>query len=224
MLSLKENRKKKNMKRIFSFLCAVLLVCSVQAQPLRGIHVRSGHHEVVVYLNGCQVSMPAESCFIANLDRGVYRVDVRDRSGRVVYHQNVRYPGHGVFEIQVGVSHDGGMYPGTDCFPGGNRYPSHRVMPHERFKDLLDDIEDDGFDDRRLKRVKKALKHYSLTCSQCEDLMEEWSFDGHRVDLLKMVYPHVVDPENFDEVIEELDFISNQNEVKDYLRNYGRFM
>lgn len=43
-----------------------------------------------------------------------------------------------------------------------------------------------------------------------------------RTKVLKILYPSVVDKDNFSAAIDGLDFLSNQDTVKNFVRNYNR--
>ena len=65
---------------IMCFICTVLVSVSVCAQAPSGIHVEAGARRVVIFLNGNQMSIPTQSCFIANLATGKYLLQVYDAS------------------------------------------------------------------------------------------------------------------------------------------------
>ena len=65
---------------IMCFICTVLVSVSVCAQTPSGIHIEAGTRKVVIFLNGNQMSIPTQSCFIANLATGKYLLQVYDAS------------------------------------------------------------------------------------------------------------------------------------------------
>lgn len=65
------------MTRKFLFsICFLLASFSIAAAPLDGIRIESEGQPIIVLIDGQQVCTPTLSCFIANLRRGSYRVEV----------------------------------------------------------------------------------------------------------------------------------------------------
>ena len=78
------------------------------------------------------------------------------------------------------------------------------------------------FDSDRTDFIEKATRSTGFTSEQCCRLIKLYSFDDDRTKVLKILYPSVVDKDNFSAAIDGLDFLSNQDTVKNFVRNYNR--
>ena len=73
------------MRKIIISFCILLSALSLQAQSVSGIRIDGGNTPILVYFGGNQMCLPTTTCFVANLDRGYYTVEVyatRFPSGR----------------------------------------------------------------------------------------------------------------------------------------------
>ena len=64
------------MRKIIISFCILLSALSLQAQSVSGIRIDGGNTPILVYFGGNQMCLPTTTCFVANLDRGYYTVEV----------------------------------------------------------------------------------------------------------------------------------------------------
>ena len=64
------------MRRLIINLIFLLAAISLKAQPLNGIRINGGETPILVYFGGNQMCMPTTTCFVTNLKRGYYTVEV----------------------------------------------------------------------------------------------------------------------------------------------------
>lgn len=209
-------------KKIVLTLCMAFTFMITKAQPINGISVKTNSEEIVVVINGQPMCEGTQSCFIANLAPGTYKIQVfpaseMDRhiaSRHLLYYDKIKYDGHGVRTIQIS---------GNICNEEEYFRPSYiHVMNKRDFKDYLKSIEDADFDSRRLERIDMLPDETSFTSEQCCMLSEIFDFDKDRVSLLKKLYPRVVDKVAFYKAIDTMDFQTNQSEVKDFIERYNK--
>lgn len=224
------------MRKIIISFCILLSALSLQAQSVSGIRIDGGNTPILVYFGGNQMCLPTTTCFVANLDRGYYTVEVyatrftrpgeRVWKGEKLYNERVYFNGNGIKEIVV--DERGGIRP--DNRPGrpgqgGHRpnYDRHdRVMDNQLFQTFLGNVKKEPFKDDRIALINAALASSDFTSGQCLQLTKLYTFDDDRMEIMKMMYPRIVDKEAFFTVISTLTFSSNKDKMNEFVQNYGR--
>ena len=56
-----------------------------------------------------------------------------------------------------------------------------------------------------------------LSCKQCVRMMSIYRFDDDKLEVLKILAPNISDRENYDEIINALDFISSEEKARSIL-------
>ena len=221
------------LKIIISF-CILFAALSLQAQSVNGIRIDGGNTPILVYLGGNQICLPTTTCFIANLNPGHYTVEVfatrftrageRVWKGEKLYKDLVYFDGRGVTEIWV----DGrdNMRPERPGRPeqGEHRpgYGYNRVMNDQLFQTFYKEMKNEPFKDDRMKLLNAALAGSDFTSAQCLQLTKLYTFDDDRMEIMKIMYPRIVDKEAFFTVINTLTFSSSKEKMKDFMIGYGK--
>ena len=222
------------MRKIIISFCILFAALSLQAQSVNGIRIDGGNTPILVYLGGNQISLPTTTCFIANLNPGHYTVEVfatrftrageRVWKGEKLYKDLVYFDGRGVTEIWV----DGrdNMRPERPGRPeqGEHRpgYGYNRVMDDQLFQTFYKEMKNEPFKDDRMKLLNAALAGSDFTSAQCLQLTKLYTFDDDRMEIMKMMYPRIVDKGAFFTVIATLTFSSNRDEMNKFVQSYGR--
>ena len=222
------------MRKIIISFCILFAALSLQAQSVNGIRIDGGNTPILVYLGGNQISLPTTTCFIANLNPGHYTVEVfatrftrageRVWKGEKLYKDLVYLDGRGVTEIWV----DGrdNMRPERPGRPeqGEHRpgYGYNRVMNDQLFQTFYKEMKNEPFKDDRMKLLNAALAGSDFTSAQCLQLTKLYTFDDDRMEIMKIMYPRIVDKEAFFTVINTLTFSSSKEKMKDFIIGYGK--
>ena len=222
------------MRKIIISFCILFAALSLQAQSVNGIRIDGGNTPILVYLGGNQICLPTTTCFIANLNPGHYTVEVfatrftrageRVWKGEKLYKDFVYFDGRGVTEIWV----DGrdNMRPERPGRPeqGEHRpgYGYNRVMNDQLFQTFYKEMKNEPFKDDRMKLLNAALAGSDFTSAQCLQLTKLYTFDDDRMEIMKMMYPRIVDKGAFFTVIATLTFSSNKDEMNKFVQSYGR--
>ena len=196
------------MRKIIISFCILLSALSLQAQSVSGIRIDGGNTPILVYFGGNQMCLPTTTCFVANLDRGYYTVEVyatrftrpgeRVWKGERLYNERIYFDGRGVKDIFVDDRH-ANVRPGR---PGqGEHRPNY---------------------DRHDRVMNTALANSDFTSAQCLQVTKLYTFDDDRMAIMKKMYPRIVDKEAFFMVIATLTFSSNKDEMNKFVQNYGR--
>ncbi len=222
------------MRKIIISFCILFAALSLQAQSVNGIRIDGGNTPILVYLGGNQICLPTTTCFIANLNPGHYTVEVfatrftrageRVWKGEKLYKYLVYFDGRGVTEIWV----DGrdNMRPERPSRPeqGEHRpgYGYNRVMNDQLFQTFYKEMKNEPFKDDRMKLLNAALAGSDFTSAQCLQLTKLYTFDDDRMEIMKIMYPRIVDKEAFFTVINTLTFGSSKEKMKDFIIGYGK--
>ena len=222
------------MRKIIISFCILFAALSLQAQSVNGIRIDGGNNPILVYLGGNQICLPTTTCFIANLNPGHYTVEVfatrftrageRVWKGEKLYKDLVYFDGRGVTEIWV----DGrdNMRPERPGRPeqGEHRpgYGYNRVMNDQLFQTFYKEMKNEPFKDDRMKLLNAALAGSDFTSAQCLQLTKLYTFDDDRMEIMKIMYPRIVDKEAFFTVINTLTFSSSKEKMKDFIIGYGK--
>ena len=222
------------MRKIIISFCILFAALSLQAQSVNGIRIDGGNTPILVYLGGNQICLPTTTCFIANLNPGHYTVEVfatrftrageRVWKGEKLYKDLVYFDGRGVTEIWV----DGrdNMRPERPSRPeqGEHRpgYGYNRVMNDQLFQTFYKEMKNEPFKDERMKLLNAALAGSDFTSAQCLQLTKLYTFDDDRMEIMKIMYPRIVDKEAFFTVINTLTFSSSKEKMKDFMIGYGK--
>ena len=222
------------MRKIIISFCILFAALSLQAQSVNGIRIDGGNTPILVYLGGNQICLPTTTCFIANLNPGHYTVEVfatrftrageRVWKGEKLYKDLVYFDGRGVTEIWV----DGrdNMRPERPGRPeqGEHRpgYGYYRVMNDQLFQTFYKEMKNEPFRDDRMKLLNAALAGSDFTSAQCLQLTKLYTFDDDRMEIMKIMYPRIVDKEAFFTVINTLTFSSSKEKMKDFIIGYGK--
>ncbi len=222
------------MRKIIISFCILFATLSLQAQSVNGIRIDGGNTPILVYLGGNQISLPTTTCFIANLNPGHYTVEVfasrftrageRVWKGEKLYEDLVYFDGRGVTEIWVdGRDNIRPERPGRpdqgEHRPG---YGYNRVMNDQLFQTFYKEMKNEPFKDDRMKLLNAALAGSDFTSAQCLQLTKLYTFDDDRMEIMKIMYPRIVDKEAFFTVINTLTFSSSKEKMKDFMIGYGK--
>lgn len=222
------------MRKIIISFRILFAALSLQAQSVNGIRIDGGNTPILVYLGGNQICLPTTTCFIANLNPGHYTVEVfatrftrageRVWKGEKLYKDLVYFDGRGVTEIWV--DRRDNMRPERPGRPeqGEHRpgYGYNRVMNDQLFQTFYKEMKNEPFKDDRMKLLNAALAGSDFTSAQCLQLTKLYTFDDDRMEIMKIMYPRIVDKEAFFTVINTLTFSSSKEKMKDFIIGYGK--
>lgn len=222
------------MRKIIISFCILFAALSLQAQSVNGIRIDGGNTPILVYLGGNQICLPTTTCFIANLNPGHYTVEVfatrftrageRVWKGEKLYKDLVYFDGRGVTEIWVD-GRDNMRPERPGCPEQGEHRPGYgynRVMNDQLFQTFYKEMKNEPFKDDRMKLLNAALAGSDFTSAQCLQLTKLYTFDDDRMEIMKIMYPRIVDKEAFFTVINTLTFSSSKEKMKDFIIGYGK--
>lgn len=223
------------MKKTFISLCLLLVSFTIQAQSLQGIRIESKEQSVIVYINEQPVCTPTSSCFVTNLNSGNYRVEVYsnrlperpsllEKRKYLLHSESVNYRGRGIHDIVLKKDYNSGKEqndrrPHTD--KGSHNKPSQeRVMNEDSFETFLRTLKKESLSHTRLKMIENTLATTQYTSKQCEQIVRLYTFDMDKSKVMKLIYPHIVDKQEFFMVIDKLSSSFEKDRMYEFVKEY----
>lgn len=107
------------------------------------------------------------------------------------------------------------------CPPARPDYPVRHsmVLNDKQFDAFFKRVKDEPFDDDRLELLKEEADRTDFTCAQCVRLLRLNTFDDERLQMLRILAPAIIDPENGRMIIDLMDFSSSEAEARKLLRS-----
>ena len=136
-----------------------------------------------------------------------------DRNGKVVqYHTkfmeaNAQLPQHPVPPLFDGVYNSN----------LGNNYGY--CLDDASFNILYNKVKKASFDDNKFDMIEVASLGCYYSCNQVASIMKIFSFDDEQLKALRMMAPHIVDPQNVIVIYELFSFDSEKQKVGEILGN-----
>lgn len=208
---------KKNLVALVVLL--TLFAGGLQAQHFRGIRIES-NAPIEVYLDGVRMCSPVHSCMITNLRRGTYLLEVflviPDKGhmlSKLVFNEEVFYSGVDIKDIFIPTD-DNWEIP----YPPGNVMP----MDDRTFEELLSQIKQASFDSDKKSIIEMAVSNSLFYTLQVRRLARTYSFDSEKLQLLKLMYPVIVDPERAFLLQDVFSFSKSKKEFMKFTKEFDR--
>lgn len=90
-------------------------------------------------------------------------------------------------------------------------------MNERDFQSLYSKVKAKPFKDDQLDLLEAGIGNRGLSCKQCVRMMSIYRFDDDKLEVLKILAPNISDRENYDEIINALDFISSEEKARSIL-------
>ena len=88
------------------------------------------------------------------------------------------------------------------------------AMSSSEFQQLLSNVQDEGFADNQTSVVRIAAKSKYFTISQLITIVDEFSFSDDKINIVRIVYPRVVDKDNSHNLIGTFTFSGDKDKVE----------
>lgn len=103
------------------------------------------------------------------------------------------------------------------------RHPDRRpglsqAIGEKEFQQLYNKVKQKPFKDDQLELLQIGIANHNVTCKQCIRLMSIYTFDDEKLKVLEIVAPHIIDAENYEDIIKSLSFISSEEKAHKILR------
>lgn len=122
--------------------------------------------------------------------------------------------GDGSLSVVLEVPDEGGAPPPPVVEVVEVGQPEVFPMPPPAFGGLKDAIEEESFDDEKLAVLREAARHNVFLVDQAIQLIELFTFSDGKVEAGVILYPQVIDPENWFRVYGAYTFDSDKEELR----------
>lgn len=97
--------------------------------------------------------------------------------------------------------------------------PGPVVIPAKpnRFEQFYNNVKSEPFKDGRFKVLRIGVTNGRFTCAEVAQMMNIFSFDDDKLDVLYIMGPHIYDFENFKVVLKALTFLSSKEKAENYI-------
>jgi len=95
-----------------------------------------------------------------------------------------------------------------------------KAMGESSFQELLKSIENESFENTRTEILEDAAGRNYFTCQQLIDILKLFTFENNKIQACKIVYPKLVDQENFHMVYPSFTFSASKTEIKEWIKKY----
>lgn len=109
------------------------------------------------------------------------------------------------------------VYPSVEVngdIPSRPHVTVGRGMSERDFQSLYNKVKSKPFKDDQLELLENGIGNRKLSCKQCVRMMSIYTFDDDKLKVLKILAPNIADRENYDEIIDALDFISSEEKAR----------
>ncbi|MEA1973739.1 MAG: DUF4476 domain-containing protein [Candidatus Cloacimonadota bacterium] len=98
--------------------------------------------------------------------------------------------------------------------------PATNLISYSKFSQLKDNIDEESFADDKMAVLKIAIKSYHFKVNQLTELIALFSYADEKVEVVRRVYPKVVDKENAHNILKSFTFSSDKEEVQTIIDRY----
>jgi hypothetical protein len=216
-------------KLIISFSLLLVVALSIKAAPIYGIRIESTENPVIIFFDGEQVSVPTMSCFIANLNPGDYRIEVyevdylgsndRGRKGDLIYDNIIYFSGDEIKDICIESNYTALSSSPRKGWDG--IYSDRGLMDNNTFSSFFSAVKAAPFKSDKMDLIETAAQTSAFTTKQCKRLVDLNTFDDDKIEMIQLLYPRIVDKQNFFILLESLSFISSKDKINDFIKGYN---
>ncbi|HCY74556.1 MAG TPA: hypothetical protein DHV28_01425 [Ignavibacteriales bacterium] len=99
-------------------------------------------------------------------------------------------------------------------------YIDNKPISSEDFIGLLQSIQNESFAEDKLGVVSIASKYHYFLVDQVLRIIDEFSFSSNKIEIIKLVYPNVIDKENSHKLISAFTFSSDKDKVREIIKSF----
>jgi hypothetical protein len=96
---------------------------------------------------------------------------------------------------------------------------TNNAVNANEFQNILEHINKQSFDDRKLQTAKTITRDRSFTTAQIIEICKQFSFEKNKLDYAKFAYDYTIDKNNYYKVSSVFSFSSNARELEKYINS-----
>jgi len=121
------------------------------------------------------------------------------------------------FSVSVDAGAEGPPPPPTAVVAPPPPPPGPTIMDPAAFSQLQAAIDEESFSDGKLKVLREAIAAQRIDVDQAAQLLPLFDFSSDRVEACVLLYPALVDPQDFYRLYSSFDFDSDKDAVRERL-------
>ena len=173
-----------------------------------GVSARADDHGVRIVIDRALVSDTLDSV-LGEIDQIDHIADRGDKRLASKIHQRVSLARDEVKALAREV--DQAPLAGDDARRPPRGMPP--VMSDDKLKEFLGRLDNAIGSDDKMGLIRAAAASFFFTCDQVGVLVDALAFSQNKVDAAALLFPRVVDPENFDRVFDHIPSSSSREEL-----------
>lgn len=139
-----------------------------------------------------------------------------DLNGRVVAYETKFWDDN--TNSEIGSCNQRPTLPPSGVGPDGPAYYGY-CLDDASFSRLYNKVKNASFDDNKFDLIEVASLGCFYTCSQTARMMKMFTFGDKQLRVLRMMAPHIVDPQNATDIYNVLTFDSEKSKAGEIIRN-----
>ncbi len=92
-----------------------------------------------------------------------------------------------------------------------------KPMSESAFNALIEQLREETFDEDKLSILKVAAKNNYFTCEQIARIMDEFSMDEDKVEVVRIMFPKAVDKENGFKLLSKVTYSEDKEKIKEII-------
>lgn len=112
-----------------------------------------------------------------------------------------------------GANNGNGQYYGNN----NDHYSNYSAMGNQEFRILLQQLDDNYFDDQRMIIARQAIGQNRISTQQTISVLNTFNFESTKLEFAKYAYQKVIDPERYYLVNESFSFSSSIRELDAFI-------
>ena len=105
--------------------------------------------------------------------------------------------------------------------PGHSAHVEAQGMNPRDFEDAIRLINEENFDDKRLKLAKQIVSTNPMSSRQIANVCSLFNFETNRLEFAKFAYHHCVDPNRYFTIYEVFNFEASKDDLYKYIQEHN---
>lgn len=101
-----------------------------------------------------------------------------------------------------------------NAFNNNNNSINLQILDENSFQKNLKKFINESFSNSKMSVLENIVKFYFLSCNQAKQFIESLTFKKDKINAFSILYPYLIDPQNFEEILESMTFDSEKKEAR----------
>ena len=134
------------------------------------------------------------------------------------------YPDRGRYNQRDREDYRDNDYQNKDSYNQNSEYPeeSRAVMRASEVDRLVNALKNQSFDDDKARLTRQVLGDQTFYAEDLKQILNQFTYESKKLELAKVLYRNVYDPDNFYVVYDAFRFDSDRRELEKYVDSLSR--